>query len=188
MGSLARCVLYIGIAVVLSACGADEMKLLETQIHEARQQVATAYARRDRLVPELLDAVDWVMSYEQAVLDAVIEAREEGQRLGVAQDLLISPQAVKTFLLAQAQLSVALAELLATTERYPQLRADPFFQSLVTQLQATEHGIAAQHQRYRQRVTQYNDYIEGFPHLITAKILGYERQPVMFDASDPARL
>src|SRR5690625_7881876 len=96
MGSLARCVLYIGIAVVLSACGADEMKLLETQIHEARQQVATAYARRDRLVPELLDAVGWVMCYEQAVLDVVVEASDEEERLGVARQRLISSREQRT--------------------------------------------------------------------------------------------
>jgi len=186
MGRLARGLVSMSVAVMLAACGGDTMEQLEVHVHQAGAQVLTAYKQRERLVPELLDAVDWVMSYEQEVLDELSVAYKQGQVNWSGEAKRVHPQEIREALFPQLALSSALAEFLITTERYPQLRIDPNFQSLVTQLQSAESNIADQQLNYQRQLEQYNDYIETFPHMITAKILGYEKQPLLLEVWDPS--
>jgi len=184
MGRLTRGVISMSVVVMLTACSGDTMEQLETHVRQAGVKVLTAYKQRERLVPQLLDAADWTMSSEQEVMNEVSVAYRQSQLRLSNEASLVDPQEVREALFPQAALSSALAELLITTERYPQLRADPYFQSLVTQLQSAESNIADQQLQYQQHLEQYNDYIGAFPNWITAKILGYEKQPLFLEVWD----
>ena len=74
-------------------------------------------------------------------------------------------------------MSQALSKLIVVTENYPQLKSDALFSNLMTQLGATETGIAAARNRYVKAVQDYNVTVRSFPNNLTAMMFGYKEKP-----------
>lgn len=162
------------LALLLSACGYNEIQRLDEQVKAAWSQTLNQYERRAELVPKLVSAVDAFMVNERMVLTEVTEARAQVGRIRLDVDDLDNPELMARFEQAQGQLSSALSRLLAVSENYPQLRSDALFLDLMTQLEGTENRIATERGRYVQAVQDYNLIIRQFPTLITARLFGYQ--------------
>jgi LemA protein len=88
------------------------------------------------------------------------------------------PEAFKKFEAAQGELSGALARLLVTVERYPDLKANQNYRDLQAQLEGTENRIAVARKRYIDAVAQYNALVRSFPTNLTARfLLGAQVRP-----------
>jgi len=118
----------------LSGCGCFAMQAQDEQIKAGWAEVLNQYQRRADLVPNLVNVVKGYASHEKDVLTQVTEARARVGAIQATPELLNDEAAFAKFQQAQAQMSSALARLLAVSENYPQLKADGAFRDLQAQL------------------------------------------------------
>jgi LemA protein len=80
----------------------------------------------------------------------------------------------------------ALSRLLVVMENYPQLKSNELFMNLSTELAGTENRIAAERQRYNEKVREYNTTRHSFPSNITGSLFGFKDYPY-FEAPADAK-
>ncbi len=130
------------------------------------KQVETQYQRRFDLIPNLVESVKGVMKQEQAVFDAIAQARTQYSGATTPDQKAA----------AASQVEGALGRLLVITENYPQLKSSETVQSLMTQLEGTENRISVERMRYNQTVQSYNLKVMKFPGSIMASIFGFAQR------------
>ena len=172
--------IVIASAMLLSACGINTIPTYEEQAKAAWSEVLNQYQRRADLIPNLVETVKGYAAHEREVLEGVTKARAQATQvqLQVPPDVLTNPEAFKRFQEAQAQLSSALARLLAVSERYPDLKANQNFLALQSQLEGTENRIAVARRDYIEAVRQYNTELRTFPGLIWASTVYRSYKPM----------
>jgi len=161
----------------LSGCGYNAMQAQDEQIKAGWAEVLNQYQRRADLVPNLVNVVKGYASHEKDVLTQVTDARARVGSIQATPELLNDEAAFAKFQQAQAQMSSALARLLAVSENYPQLKADGVFRDLQAQLEGTENRIAVARNRYIKAVQEYNTTVRSFPSNLTAMAFGYQTKP-----------
>ena len=139
------------------------MPTLEEQAKAAWSEVQNQYQRRADLIPNLVETVKGYAQHEQEVLTQVIEARAKATQVQVDASTITDPQRFREFQEAQNQLSGALGRLLATVERYPDLKANANFLALQSQLEGTENRIAVARRDYIETVRAYNTELRTIP-------------------------
>lgn len=79
---------------------------------------------------------------EKSVLTGVTEARAKATQVQVSlpPDILTNPEAMKKYAEAQNQLTGALRQLLAVSERYPDIKSGQNFLALQNQIEETRTG------------------------------------------------
>ena len=107
------------------------------------------------------------------MLTGVTEARAKATQAQITlpPDILTNPEAMKKYAEAQNQLTGALRQLLAVSERYPDIKSGQNFLALQSQLEGTENRIAISRRDYIQSVQQYNTELNTFPGRIWKSIL-----------------
>ena len=117
-------VLAVVLAVMpLAGCGVNNIPTFEQNAKAKWSEVLSQYKRRADLVPNLVETVKGFAAQEQNVLTSVIEARAKATQVTqqIPADVVNNPEAMKRFLDAQNTLGGALRQLLAVSERYPDL-------------------------------------------------------------------
>jgi len=137
------------------------------QVKNAWSQIDVQLKRRHDLIPNLVETAKGYMQYERATLEAVTKARALATQLTSAGGI---GERAK----AEGELSSALARLLAVVERYPDLKANQNFQTLMENLTSTENKIAFSRQFYNDSVMRYNNQIQRFPSNIVAGMGGFK--------------
>jgi LemA protein len=127
------------------------------------KQVETQYQRRFDLIPNLVESAKGVMKQEQAVFDAIAEARTRYSG-AVTTDQKVA---------ATNQVESALGRLLVITENYPTLKSSETVQSLMTQLEGTENRVSTERMRFNEDIQSYNLKVTRFPGSIMASIFGF---------------
>ena len=89
-----------------------------------------------------------------------------------------NPQRFREFQEAQNQLTGAIGRLLATVERYPELKSNANFLALQSQLEGTENRIAVARRDYIEAVRQYNTELRTIPGRWVAGILYPDAKPM----------
>jgi len=126
-------------------------------------QVETQYQRRLDLIPNLVNSVKGAMKQEQAVFDAIAQARTQyGSSTTVDQKAA-----------AATQVESALGRLLVVMENYPQLKSIDTVQTLMAQLEGTENRVSVERQRFNGFVQSFNVMVQRFPSNIVAGIFGF---------------
>ena len=128
------------------------------------KQVETQYQRRFDLIPNLVESTKGVMKQEQAVFDAIAQART--QYSGAS-----SPDQKAA---AAGQVESALGRLLVITENYPQLKSSENVQSLMAQIEGTENRVSVERMRFNTNVQDYNLKVMRFPSSVIASIFGFK--------------
>lgn len=100
---------------------------------------------------------------EKDVLTSVVEARAKGTQVQIPPDIINNPEAFRAFQESQAQLSGALARLLAVVEAYPDLKSSANFLALQSQLEGTENRISVARRDYIEAVRLYNTELKTIP-------------------------
>jgi len=167
---IAAGLLIVVVGAVLG-CGYNDIQGLDEETNAAWSEVLNQYQRRTDLVPNLVETVKGYAAHERQTLEAVTQARSQAAGIKLTPELIKDPEAFKKFQETQAQLSSALARLLAVAEAYPDLKASENFRDLQSQLEGTENRITVARKRYIDKVAEYNKLVRFFPTNLTAKYL-----------------
>jgi len=151
---------------------------LKNQVLNGWKQIDVQLKRRHDLIPNLVDTVKGVMSYEQKTLTMVIEARNKA----------ISAQGIADKAAQENVLTGALRQLFALVENYPNLKANENVTRLQEELVSTENRIGFARQFYNDIATKFNTVQQSFPANMVAGVFGFRTQELfeITDASERA--
>lgn len=121
---------------------------------------------RHDLIPNLVETVKKYTQHEKDVFENVAIARSNA----------MGAQNVSDKINAEAGLDQALMKLLATTENYPQLKADESFARLQTELSNIEKNIAAARRFFNNATAEYNTAIQQFPSNLIAAMCQFKQE------------
>ncbi len=132
--------------------------------------------QRHDLVPQLVETVKGYASHEKELLLKVTEARTAAMGATTIDGKIVAEQ----------QLSSALAGLKVQVEAYPDLKANQNFLQLQEELSDIENKLAAARRFFNGATTEYNNSVESFPSNLIAKNFGFKRE-IMFDLGTDSR-
>jgi LemA protein len=181
MSKITRLLAVIAIAVLglaASGCSYNTFVSQEEAVKAQWAQVQNQLQRRNDLIPNLVETVKGYAGHEQAVFQAVADARAK---------LAGATTPEQTIAAANAQ-TAALGRLLAIVENYPQLKANESFNRLMDELAGTENRIAVERMRYNERVQEYNTSRRQFPGVLTAKMFSFKDYPLFEAPADAQRV
>ena len=146
---------------------------LKVRADNAWSDIDVQLKRRHELIPNLVETVRGYATHERGTLEAVIEARNRAA----------SVQGPEARAVAENQLTLALRQLFALAEAYPQLRAVESFTALQATLAQIEDAIQNARRYYNAVVRDLNTKVVQFPSNLIANMFGIgERQFFQLDA------
>ncbi len=132
--------------------------------------------QRHDLVPQLVDTVKGYAGHEKEVLTKITQARSAAMAATTIDGKIVAEQ----------QLTTALAGLKVQVEAYPDLKANQNFLQLQEELSDIENKLAAARRFFNAATTEYNNSVESFPSNLIAKNFGFKRE-IMFDLGEDSR-
>ena len=138
-------------------------------------KVESQYQRRLDLIPNLVNTVKGYASHEKETLTDVVNARNIASSSKVDPNNL-TQESLDKYQQSQAALKSSLDRLMVVVERYPDLKANPNFFELQSQLEGTENRIAVERQNFADIVNAFNSKLRRFPTNIIAGMFGFERK------------
>lgn len=136
------------------------------RVDNAWSQIDVQMKQRYDLIPNLVETVKAYASHEKSTLEEVTKWRAAAMEAKTPEELIQSNQ----------KLSGAIANIFATAENYPDLKANENFLDLQRQLKELEEKIAFARQFYNDTVMKYNEYLQRFPSNIIANIFKYKER------------
>ncbi|AXO81881.1 LemA family protein [Olleya aquimaris] len=146
---------------------------LEANAKTSWSNVESTYQRRNDLYNTVIKTVQGSADFERKTLKEVIEARSKATSVNVNVDDL-TPENLEKFQKAQSQLSGSFSRLIASFERYPELKTTDQFRDFIKQQEGTENRINVARDRYNQDVNQYDIYTSKFPNSVLTGWFGFE--------------
>jgi len=132
--------------------------------------------QRHDLVPQLVETVKGYAGHEREVLTKITEARSAA----------INAKSIDDKIVAEQQLTSALAGFKVQVEAYPDLKANQNFLQLQEELSDIENKLAASRRFFNAATTEYNNAVETFPSNLIASSFGFKRE-IMFDLGTEKR-
>lgn len=129
--------------------------------------------QRHDLIPQLVNTVKGYMKHEEGVLTKVTEARSRAMNATGIDDKIM----------AEKQLSTAMAGLRIQIEAYPELKANTNFMHLQAEISDIENKLAAVRRFFNSATKELNTAIQVFPNVIFAGMFGFKSAP-MFDLGE----
>lgn len=148
----------------------------QEQVNTAWAQVENNYQRRADLIPNLVNVVKGYASHERETLEGVIQARSRATSTTIDANNM-DEAALARFQQSQDALSSALSRLMVVVEKYPELKANEQFQTLMAQLEGTENRIATARRDFNEVAKTYNLEVRNFPNSLIAGITGFRPRP-----------
>lgn len=145
--------------------------------------VESSYQRRSDLIPNIVNTAKGYAEFEQETLIKVTEARSKATSIQIDPSN-ITPEQLKQFQQAQSGLTSALSRLLATFERYPDLKANQNFLELINELSRTENRINVERNRFNEIVKPFNKHIKVFPNNLINMFIGKFSEMEYFEADE----
>ena len=149
---------------------------LHNRIRKAWANVDVALKQRHDQLPNLVEAVRGVMTFERDVLEDVTRARAAY----AATDPIPRQAAVSD------QTSAAVRSLFAVVERYPDLKSAANVAALQEEIARLENVIADRRELYNDQVFRYNTRIAQVPTNLLAGLFGWTPEP-FFATGDAER-
>jgi LemA protein len=156
------------LAATLSGCGYGRLQRLDEAVLRARSEIEVHLRRRAELVPNLLATIENYESIGRELLEAVSSAR-------AGLDDAVRESSLAKMEEWSRRLSESLTALQQTASRNPNLERDPSYRLLRSQLEETQEQVIRAGNAYNEAVARYNEFIAGFPQMVTAKMIGAER-------------
>ena len=148
----------------------------QEQVNTAWAQVENNYQRRADLIPNLVNVVKGYAGHERETLEGVIQARSRATSTTIDANNM-DEAALARFQQSQDALSSALSRLMVVVEKYPELKANEQFQTLMAQLEGTENRIATARRDFNEVAKTYNLEVRSFPNSLIAGITGFRPRP-----------
>ena len=173
-------VIIIGVIVLLFFLFAmspyNTMIAKEESVETQWAQVENVYQRKFDLIPNMVATAKNYAQFEQETLTEVIEARSKATQLTLDPENL-TQENLQQFQQNYEQINQAtFGRLLATFERYPELKASELYNKLQDELAGSENRISNERRVFNEVVRDYNTYIRQFPRNIVASFTGFERK------------
>ena len=127
---------------------------LEEQIKESKSSVKIQEKRREDLIVNLVDTVKDYNKYEQETMEKLMLARKQATNGKIEEAEIV---------------------INAVAEKYPELKSNENYKTLMTELAVTENIIAEHRNNYNIQIKLYNKHIKKFPNNIILNIMGYEK-------------
>ena len=125
--------------------------------------------QRHDLIPQLVNTAKGYAAHEKTVFEEVTKARSAA----------MSANTVNEKVIAENQLSNALAGLKVTLEAYPQLQADKLFIKLQSEIADIENKLAAGRRFFNSATKELNNAVQTFPSNIIAGMFGFQKEPMI---------
>jgi len=133
-------------------------------VKEASSTMDVFLKKRWDLIPNLVEVVKTYANYEQDVLTKITELRINNyENMSIGAKININEQ-----------LTRGLSEIIAISEKYPELKASENFLQLNKDLTKIEEDIANSRKYYNGAVRLLNDKIQMFPSNLIAKLFGFK--------------
>lgn len=133
---------------------------LRQNVRQGTADIDAQLRQRHDLIPNLVETVKGYAGHEASTLEAVIQARNVAAK---------GPPTSGN----EQGLRVALDNLLALGEAYPDLKASANFQELQNELANVEDKLAAARRALNAAVASFNTAREAFPAVLFAGMLGF---------------
>ena len=140
----------------------NKLVTMEENVTSQWANVESSYQRRADLIPNIVSTAKGYAEFEQQTLTQVIEARSKATSVTIDPSN-ITPNQLQQFQEVQSGLTSALSRLLATFERYPDLKANENFKELINELERTENRINVERNRFNEQARVFNSEIRQFP-------------------------
>ena len=163
--------LVIAIALFVAIATYNDVVALQRRIDKAWANIEVSLQQRFDQLPALVDAVRGLMTFERDVLTEVTAARA-----AYSPTDPISDQAATA-----AATTRAVRTLLATVERYPEIKSAGNVLALQHEIERLESMIADRRELYNDQVYRYNTRIGQVPGALLAGVFGWTPR-VFFDA------
>jgi LemA protein len=149
---------------------------LRLRIDKAWANIDVALKQRHDQLPNLVEAVRGVMSWERDVLTEVTRARAAYSPTAPIPEQAATSQAT----------SAAVRSLFAVVERYPEVKSSANVLDLQDEIERLEGIIADRRELYNDQVYRYNARIAQVPAVFLAALFGWQARP-FFEAADAER-
>ena len=160
-------VLLVVILIVAVISCYNKLVQLRNKVKNAWSQIDVQLKRRFDMIPNLVETVKGYASHEESIFGEFAKAR--GLYAQASQSGSVEGMAE-----ANKGLSGALSRLLMVQEKYPELKANSNFQTLMNELTETEDKISYTRQFYNDVVLKYNNKVEMFPGNIIASMFNFK--------------
>ena len=147
---------------------------LKNAIANAFSDMDVQMKMRVDLVENLVNTVKWYTGHEKSTFEELTKARTQW----------MSATAPDEKAKADASLTGALKTLFATSENYPELKANTNFLQLQTELSNIENQIAWSRRYYNATIKEYNNAVMTFPNNIVAGMFGYKHETSYFNITE----
>lgn len=165
VGVVIALLVVIVVAVIISCY--NKLVQLRNKVKNGWSQIDVQLKRRFDLIPNLAETVKGYASHEKEIWDAFAEARGSYTRATQSDSVEAAAQ-------ANQSLGQALSRLLIVQEKYPELKANANFQTMMNDLKECEDKIQYTRQFYNDVVLKYNNKVEMFPSNIIAKMFNFK--------------
>ena len=149
---------------------------LKNVIQNSYADMDVQMKKRFDLVDNLVNTVKWYAEHEKGTLEEITNARTKWMSATTPADKDA----------ANNMLTGALKSLFATSENYPDLKANQNFLDLQNQLTDIEDQIAASRRYYNATIKDYNTALEKFPSNIIANMFGFKQEETYFSITNEA--
>lgn len=154
----------VAVTAIGAILGYNRLVTLRNDVRNLWRQIDVQLKRRYDLIPNLVQAVKGVMSFEQETLEKVIQARNRASSAAAPGEKAA----------ADSELSKALMGLYAVVERYPEIKSHENVRQLQGELTTTENAVASVRAAYNNAVRDYNNQREVVPSNIIAGFFRFE--------------
>jgi LemA protein len=168
VGLLAIVVLFIALATY------NAVVALQQRIDKAWANIDVALKQRWDLLPNLVEAVRDLMTWERELVTEVTRVRAAYSPAAPVAEQAATSDAT----------SSAVRNVFAVVEAYPSLRSDRNVLELQSEIERLENLIADRRELYNDQVYRHNTRIGQFPAVILAPLFGWQPRP--FFAAEPA--
>ena len=151
--------IVLGIILVVGIY--NQLVGLRQNVKQGAADIDAQLRQRHDLIPNLVETVKGYAAHESSTLEAVIEARNTAAKGAPDSG-------------SEQGLKIALDNLLALSEAYPDLKANTNFQELQRELADIEDKLAAARRALNAAVSRFNTARESFPAVLFANALGFE--------------
>ena len=165
--------LVVAIALFVVVATYNDVVALQRRIDKAWANIEVALQQRFDQLPALVDAVRGLLAFERDVLTEVTAARA-----AFSPSAPIPDQAATS-----AATSRAVRTLLATVERYPDVKSAGNVLALQAEIERLESIIADRRELYNDQVYRYDTRIAQVPTSWLAAVLGW--RPREYFRADP---
>ena len=172
----------LGVVVIYAVTYYNGTITAEEGVKGQWAKVESAYQMRADKSKNLEAIVSEAADFERGTLTDVIEARARATSININADEL-SPENIQAYQEAQAQFGGSLGRLLATIERYPDLKAVALYGDFMAEYSGMENRIKTERDRFNEKALAFNTRIKRFPGNMMARLFGFEEKG--YFASDP---